>query len=163
MSASVPDDNLRVGTSERDATARVLNLAFEAGRLSPEELDERLEACFTAKTRGDLSALTVDLPESDRLDSAATSGIETSGALEVPRQRKAPDKTYPKRERTARELWVPWAGVSALVVMIWLITAVAGGGTYFWPIWVVGPWGAVNLMVTIGLLAKPRDDDSRPD
>jgi hypothetical protein len=33
-----------------------------------------------------------------------------------------------------------------IVVGIWLITSMASGGPiHFWPIWVIGPWGAVLL------------------
>lgn len=163
MSGPVPDDHLRVGTAERDATAKVLNLAFEAGRLTPEELDQRLEACFTAKTRSDLAGLTADLPEADSPPSESPRTALEARSNQAPRERPVPAHGPHKREATPRELWIPWAGVSALVVMIWFITAVAGGGSYFWPIWVIGPWGAVNLFVTIGLLAKPRDDENRSD
>jgi hypothetical protein len=42
-----------------------------------------------------------------------------------------------------RAAWASWAGVSLLCFVIWLISA--GAGTYFWPIWVAGPLGAVLL------------------
>lgn len=162
MSSSVPGDHIRVGTAEKDATAQVLNRAFEAGRLTPDELDERLEACFTAKTRGELATLTVDLPESETLDNLHTS---PSGGLNrptpnkgVPATRIVPGTDLRLREPTPKDLWLPWAGVSALVLMIWFITAVAGGGSYFWPIWVIGPWGVVNTFVTIGMRARKKDD-----
>jgi hypothetical protein len=48
-----------------------LRVAAGDGRLTPEELDERLEAALTAKTYGELSALTADLPEAGRPATAA--------------------------------------------------------------------------------------------
>jgi hypothetical protein len=43
-----------------------LRVAAGDGRLTPEELDERLEAAMTAKTYADLAALTTDLPAASR-------------------------------------------------------------------------------------------------
>ena len=36
-----------------------------------------------------------------------------------------------------------------LVTTIWLLTSLAGGVHAFWPIWVIGPWGAVLLARTL--------------
>jgi len=63
-----PDiDRLRIGDSERDAVAVALHDHFAAGRLTREELDERLEAVLAAKTRADLAAVVHDLPEPNGL------------------------------------------------------------------------------------------------
>ncbi|WP_307801726.1 DUF1707 SHOCT-like domain-containing protein [Actinomadura violacea] len=56
-----PDD-IRIGDAERDAVMVALHDHFAAGRLDRGELDERLDAVLTAKTRGDLRALVRDLP-----------------------------------------------------------------------------------------------------
>jgi hypothetical protein len=53
---------LRVGDAERDAVAAALHEHFAQGRLTREELDERLTATLSAKTVGDLRAVTRDLP-----------------------------------------------------------------------------------------------------
>lgn len=147
MSQPQPDDAIRVGTAEREATAARLNEAFEEGRLTLAEHDERLSACFSAVTRADLRVLVEDLPES--IDIAPN-----EGALE-PRPRAKP----PANERSQKEMlsaiWVPWSGVAVLVTMIWLLT---GDLTYFWPIWVIGPWGAVNVMASLGIWASNRGD-----
>jgi Domain of unknown function (DUF1707) len=55
--------DLRVGDAERDASARVLREHCAAGRLSLEELDERLSHVYGATTRGELDALIGDLPD----------------------------------------------------------------------------------------------------
>ena len=47
---------------ERDRVADHLKRHFAEGRLTAEELSERLERAFSARTRGDLSRLTRDLP-----------------------------------------------------------------------------------------------------
>lgn len=54
---------LRASHEERERVAEVLRVAAGDGRLTPAELDERLEAALTARTSGELAALTADLPE----------------------------------------------------------------------------------------------------
>lgn len=54
--------HLRVSDADRDQAAEVLRTAAGDGRLTFDELDERLTAAYAAKTYGDLSAVTEDLP-----------------------------------------------------------------------------------------------------
>ena len=53
---------LRASHADRDRAVEVLRVAAGDGRLTAEELDERLEAAVTARTCGELAALTTDLP-----------------------------------------------------------------------------------------------------
>ena len=53
---------MRVSDAEREATASELREHYASGRLSQDELDERLDRTFAAKTRGDLDAVMADLP-----------------------------------------------------------------------------------------------------
>ena len=53
--------NIRIGDHERDAVAALLQKAAVDGRLSMEELDDRLEAALKAKTYADLDPLVADL------------------------------------------------------------------------------------------------------
>jgi hypothetical protein len=61
-----PDDSLRVSDAERDAMVRTLGEHAAAGRLTLDELEERAGRALAAKTRGDLAALTTDLPAGER-------------------------------------------------------------------------------------------------
>ena len=54
--------NMRVSDSERHAVAEVLREAAGEGRIDLDELEERLEATYAAKTYADLVPLTADLP-----------------------------------------------------------------------------------------------------
>ncbi|MBA9004596.1 DUF1707 SHOCT-like domain-containing protein [Thermomonospora cellulosilytica] len=54
--------DLRIGDAERDAVTAALHEHFAAGRLTRDELDERLEAALTARTEGDLREIVRDLP-----------------------------------------------------------------------------------------------------
>ena len=53
---------LRVGHREREKVMEVLHEATEEGRLTLEELDERLDGALVAKTYADLDLLVADLP-----------------------------------------------------------------------------------------------------
>ncbi len=53
---------LRASHQDRDRVAEVLRVAAGDGRLTAEELDERLEAALTARTYSELAVLTTDLP-----------------------------------------------------------------------------------------------------
>ncbi|MFI8893197.1 DUF1707 domain-containing protein [Streptomyces paradoxus] len=55
---------VRASHADRDRTVDVLRVAAGDGRLTLEELDERLEAALSARTMGELAVLTEDLPAS---------------------------------------------------------------------------------------------------
>ena len=58
--------NVRVGDADREAIAAQLREHFADGRLTLEELNERLDQAFAAKTRADLNTVTRDLPQAAR-------------------------------------------------------------------------------------------------
>lgn len=58
-----PRPDLRVGDAERDDAAARLREHSAAGRLTDEELEERLTAVYSARTQSDLAQLLRDLPE----------------------------------------------------------------------------------------------------
>ena len=57
----VEQGQLRASHRDRDRVVEILRVAAGDGRLTSEELDERLEAALTARTFGELAALTTDL------------------------------------------------------------------------------------------------------
>jgi hypothetical protein len=59
-SSDVP--SVRIGTAEREAAASALSEHFAAGRLDRDELEERLDRAYAAKTEADLGPLFQDLP-----------------------------------------------------------------------------------------------------
>ena len=54
--------NVRVGDADREAVAAQLREHFADGRLTLEELNERLDQAFAAKTQADLNTVLRDLP-----------------------------------------------------------------------------------------------------
>jgi Domain of unknown function (DUF1707)/Cell wall-active antibiotics response 4TMS YvqF len=81
------DLELRASDSDRERVADLLREAAAQGRIDMDELDERLEAVYGAKTYGELVPITRDLPAdgaSPRLvPSAAVAPAASSGALVV--------------------------------------------------------------------------------
>jgi hypothetical protein len=54
--------SLRIGDTEREATAAELREHYAHGRLTLDEFGQRLDAVFAAKTQRDLQRITSDLP-----------------------------------------------------------------------------------------------------
>ena len=61
---------MRVSDSDRERAADVLREAAGHGRITMDELEERLELAYAAKTYADLAAVTRDLPGSARAPGA---------------------------------------------------------------------------------------------
>ena len=72
--------NVRVGDAERDAAAAQLREHYTVGRLTLDELNERLDQVFAARTRADLSAVTRDLPHVSALSTDSPAGTSRLAA-----------------------------------------------------------------------------------
>jgi hypothetical protein len=57
------DERIRASDADRDHITARLREHFAAGRLTHDELDERVSAALKAKTHGELRQLMTDLPE----------------------------------------------------------------------------------------------------
>lgn len=57
------DDRMRISDADREQVTARLREHYAAGRLTSEELEERITAALSAKTYGDLRRIMVDLPE----------------------------------------------------------------------------------------------------
>ena len=100
----VSGPNMRVGDMEREAVASQLREHYADGRLTIDELNERLDQALTSKTRADLNSVLRDLPAAPR--------------PLVPAQ--------PQREQTRSGYTA--AGIFAPVLaLFWMLAAVAGG------------------------------------
>ena len=72
---------MRVGDAEREATAAELREHYASGRLTLDELNERLDKAFAAKTRGDLDALMRDLPSARPRAAGGAGGAAGAGGF----------------------------------------------------------------------------------
>jgi Domain of unknown function (DUF1707) len=80
-----PPPEMRIGDRERREVDARLQQALADGMLTLAEYDERSELCWAARTRSDLNALTLDLPEPP--PSEPTVALETA----APAAPAAPD------------------------------------------------------------------------
>jgi hypothetical protein len=111
---------LRAADSDRERTAEQLRAHCAAGRITSDELDERLSAAYSAVTLADLAALSADLPALGMADAATTEPTRD---------------VY--RERARRRAYQALGSsllLSLTCTVIWAITDPSG---YFWPVWVV--------------------------
>ncbi len=109
--------HLRVADDEREQLVDELREHAGAGRLTSEELEDRVGGAYKASTRADLDALRADLPVSST--SVKRALVKRKSHL---------------RRRLAQEAGGS-LGVSALSVGIWLAS---GPPAEFWPGWVIG-------------------------
>ncbi|MEV6275814.1 DUF1707 domain-containing protein [Nocardia sp. NPDC051832] len=116
----------RASDAERDSVVRLLGRHLADGRLDLAEYDKRVAQVYATATREDLSSVLSDLP---KLSKETPAGFaKTGGRVPIWQRIEAGS----------------WLGVSLLVLGIWAAVSLGVGElTYFWPVWVIGPWGAV--------------------
>lgn len=142
------DPRIRASDEDRDRTVSLLREHHAAGRLTPEEFDERLDRALAAKTLGDLDELMADLPAIDlyRLPHAsmsrrpATPGASSLGAALARSQGSI--EPHGRFSPAWLAAWGSWLSVSLLCLVIWVISGASG---FPWPVWVAGPLGAILL------------------
>jgi hypothetical protein len=72
-------NNVRVGDADRENVAAQLREHYADGRLTFDELNERLDQTFAAKTKDDLSTVMRDLPQRSAPTAGVGSGWQGSG------------------------------------------------------------------------------------
>jgi hypothetical protein len=145
----MPEPHLRAADADRAAVATVLGQHMAAGRLTVDEYDERLTRTYAAKTYGELDELTADLP--------AAVPAPRSGPPQPAVARPAGVQAHGGDWHADPHSWRSWIATAMIVLTVWAVTSLANGEfLYFWPAWVIGPWGALLLAQT---LADRRDDD----
>ncbi|MFC9871358.1 DUF1707 SHOCT-like domain-containing protein [Nocardia salmonicida] len=132
----------RASDAERNAIVAQLGTHLADGRLDLGEYDLRVAKVYATATRDELAVVLSDLPELTKQQQAP-----------APVERE-PGTRFPIWQRIEAGSWL---GVSVIVLVIWgLISLTAGELTYFWPMWVIGPWGAVLVFrVITGWEATP--------
>ncbi|MBO0875952.1 MAG: DUF1707 domain-containing protein [Pseudonocardia sp.] len=116
---------VRASDAEREETASAIRHAAAEGRLTMEELDERLASVYEARMRHELEPLVADLPA-------------------PPAPKPAPVR-YPLTPGDQLALGVHLVLVLVLVVAV-LTRWLASGMVFFWPIFPIF-WAVVTLAV----------------
>jgi Domain of unknown function (DUF1707)/2TM domain len=112
------DPDVRVGDADRERAASLLREHAAHGRLAMEELEERVAQAYAAKTAGDLTPLTRDLPP-----------------IRLPEDERAEHRAD---VRDFVSHLTTYLVVILLLVGIW---AASGADGHFWPIWPALGWG----------------------
>ncbi|MEH1012146.1 DUF1707 domain-containing protein [Micromonospora sp. CPCC 206060] len=146
-------DEMRAADVDREAVAERLRLALNEGRLGLDEYDDRLRRAYDARTYGELNALTTDLPGTVPLERSAV--VPAASAEVVTPTSISGPAVGGGMGPWLFDVWGTWLRVTAIVVAIWLVTsALTTDLLYFWPGWVIGPWGAVLAVRTVTGIAK---------
>lgn len=123
--------DVRASDADRDRVAAQLREHYGAGRLTDDELSERLDGVYGARQASELVRYTADLP-AERAPGRPPKRHVTSGGRAL--------RTSVRIHATIYVL------VHAMLVAIW---ALSGGGE-FWPVWSLLGWG-----VGLGAHAAP--------
>ena len=115
-----PEPTLRASDVERERYAEVLREHAAQGRLTVEELDERLDRVYAARTHGELAPVVADLPAPAPAPARPQPSTLLIAKLRMP-------GTFP----------ASFVVVNLMLIVIWAVT----GAGYFWPIWPLLGWG----------------------
>ena len=120
--ADAPDPQLRASDEQRDRAAQDIREHFAAGRLDDDELDQRVQAAYSAKTQQELVRLLADLPK-----------LPAS-----PAQQKA-ELAERRRHLQRRMIQEAGGGLGLFVVCsaVWLASGGHHGSGSFWPVWIL--------------------------
>jgi Domain of unknown function (DUF1707) len=120
--ADASDPQLRASDEQREHAAQDIREHFAAGRLDADELDQRVQAVYSAKTQRELDTLLADLP---RLPAS-------------PAQQKA-ELVQRRRQLQRRMIQEAGGGLGLFVVCtaIWLASGDQHGHGSFWPVWIL--------------------------
>lgn len=143
----MPEPHLRAADADRTAVAELLGEHMAAGRLTVAEYEDRLARAYASRTYGELEQLTTDLPPVQPARAVApTPSHGPTGCG----HRATGGRGWAAWGGTRAAAWASWLSTAVIVVGIWLVTSVVSGEFHYpWPIWVVGPWGAVLLAQTL--------------
>src|ERR1700722_14838685 len=136
------DPSIRASDQDRDRTARLLREHHAAGRLDPEEFNERLDKVYEAKTSADLDQLPAALPAielSPLPDSSLPRDRSVRGGLPASyvgsgsgADADPVGSALAKLSRGTGRFspgWIAgWAGWAALVIICLVIWILGGGG-----------------------------------
>jgi len=119
------DELVRASDAERQAVAERLRAALAEGRLDLASYEERTATALAAATRGELVALTADLPE--------------------PEPEPLPDRVAEDTRAWYAE-WRYWLGGAVVMFAIWGVECLRKSDlTKPWPLIPLGIWAAILI------------------
>jgi hypothetical protein len=141
----MPEPHLRASDDDRSAVATALGEHMAAGRLTLDEYEERLTRVYETRTLGGLATLTADLPTLTPAPPSAPAPAPSRPPLPGRAHACLPHPWGAPGHRS----WRAWLTTALIVLSVWTVTSIVSSEPiYFWPVWVIGPWGAVLLAQT---------------
>jgi uncharacterized protein DUF1707 len=81
VTVDMTDVSMRAADTDRDRTVERLRDAAAEGRLTPDDLERRLETALAARTYAELEGVVADLPQPDGVRRAVRERSELGGLL----------------------------------------------------------------------------------
>jgi hypothetical protein len=140
--------NVRVGDADREAIAAQLREHYADGRLTLDELNERLDQTFAAKTKDDLNVVMRDLPHVARpfTDAPASGFSNTAWPAPAGRPGWDYDNATGSGRRYGRNVFAP------LMALMWVALVV--GAVMLFGIGGDRPIGIVLLLAALAFLKR---------
>ena len=140
VSDPVRPDDYRVSDVERAAVQERLREAVGAGQLELHEFDTRVATVWQAKTRGELTRVTADLPAVPAPPPAPPRGrifSDDGGGMAM------------------RVLTTIWLSATMINIVVWVLVSLTSGFTYPWPVWMLPSGAVLATLYAIGI-GRPR-------
>lgn len=106
LAARPAERALRAADADRERAADLLRVHTGAGRITADELDERLDVVYASRTLGELDAVFVDLPREE--------GGRPHG------------RPQPRARRAGGHRGPPAHGIAAVLLVVFALTVAAG-------------------------------------
>ncbi|MDS1270854.1 DUF1707 domain-containing protein [Lipingzhangella sp. LS1_29] len=132
---------MRASDTDRDETAARLATALGEGCLDLAEYERRLDLAMRARTRGELSPLTADLPE--------------------PREADSGNRELTPAWRDWVDEWRWWLGGAIIMTGIWGVTSISSQTLLpYWPFIPLGIWATILLAAAVWPDSRNSDRES---
>lgn len=129
-SPEVPQHRVRASDEDRDAIAGRLSAALSEGCLDLSEYERRLDLAMRARTLGELTPLTADLP--------------------TPREPENKKRELTPAWRDWMDEWRWWLGGAIIMTGIWGVTSISSQTLLpYWPFIPLGIWATILLAAAV--------------
>jgi hypothetical protein len=135
----VRPDDMRISDAERSAVQERLRRAHDIGQLDLGEFDDRVKSVWSARTRGELTLVTADLPAPPPEPGRRRVFSDTGGGV------------------TMRVLTIVWSSLAAANFVVWgLLGVTTGHFLHPWWVWVAVPPGIALAVLYVAGIGRPR-------
>jgi hypothetical protein len=130
---------MRVSDPERAQVQERLRQAHDVGQLDLGEFDERVRSVWAARTRGELSRVTADLPAPPPEPTRPGVFTATPGGVAM------------------RVLTIIWLSSVMVNLVVWgIVSVTVAESVYPWWLWAVGPPGVVLGVLYAAGIGRPK-------